>query len=328
MSYVFLSFFILLNIVLVFYNKSIANLFNLFDKPDNVRKFHKLSVPITGGIIIYVNLIFFTILQFFINYDLQLFESFQNYLIFFGVCSLFFFLGLIDDKILMNANLKFLLIILFIILALFLENEIIIKQVRLFFISFEIPLWSIPWTLICFLLFINAFNMFDGYNLQCSSYSIFLLSILYLKSNFSNIFLIIIISIIFFSFLNYKSKSFMGDSGTYLLAFIISYFSIKLYNSNNFVNVEEIVLLMIIPGIDLMRLFIERIFILKKSAFTPDRNHLHHYLLKKNNLNQTFFITNAIIILPYLIGLYFSIMFYMVFVQIIIYFIVLKLLKN
>ena len=328
MSYIFLSFFILLNIVLVFYNKSIANLFNLFDKPDNVRKFHKLSVPITGGIIIYVNLIFFSILQFFINYDLQLFESFQNYLIFFGVCSLFFFLGLIDDKILMNANLKFLLIIFFIILALFLDNQIIIKQVRLFFISFEIPLWSIPWTLICFLLFINAFNMFDGYNLQCSSYSIFLLSILYLKSNLSNIFLILIISIIFFSFLNYKSKSFMGDSGTYLLAFIISYFSIKLYNSNNFVNVEEIVLLMIIPGIDLMRLFIERIFILKKSAFAPDRNHLHHYLLKKNNLNQTFFITNAIIILPYLIGLYFSIMFYMVFVQIIIYFIVLKLLKD
>ena len=223
MSYIFLSFFILLNIVLVFYNKSIANLFNLFDKPDNVRKFHKLSVPITGGIIIYVNLIFFSILQFFINYDLQLFESFQNYLIFFGVCSLFFFLGLIDDKILMNANLKFLLIIFFIILALFLDNQIIIKQVRLFFISFEIPLWSIPWTLICFLLFINAFNMFDGYNLQCSSYSIFLLSILYLKSNLSNIFLILIISIIFFSFLNYKSKSFMGDSGTYLLAFIISF---------------------------------------------------------------------------------------------------------
>ena len=49
----------------------------------------------------------------------------------------------------------------------------------------------------------------------------------------------------------------------YLLAFIISYFSIKLYNPKNFVNVDEIVLLMTIPGIDLMRLFIERIFILK-----------------------------------------------------------------
>ena len=43
---------------------------------------------------------------------------------------------------------------------------------------------------------------------------------------------------------------------------------------------------MIIPGLDLMRLFIIRIYN-GKNPFTPDRKHLHHILLSKHNIYIT-----------------------------------------
>ena len=50
---------IFINCLLLYYNHPIAQLFNLFDNPDKKRKFHKKSVPITGGILIISNLLFF-----------------------------------------------------------------------------------------------------------------------------------------------------------------------------------------------------------------------------------------------------------------------------
>ena len=38
---------------------------------------------------------------------------------------------------------------------------------------------------------------------------------------------ILVITLICFSYLNFKNKTFLGDSGSLLLAFIISYFFIK-----------------------------------------------------------------------------------------------------
>ena len=79
-------------------------------------------------------------------------------------------------------------------------------------------------------------------------------------------------------------------------------FAIKLYNFNYFQTVDEIVLLMIIPGIDLMRLFCQRIIKHKRSPFSADRKHLHHLLSDKFGWLKTFFIMNSLIVIPFLIG--------------------------
>ena len=72
--------------------------------------------------------------------------------------------------------------------------------------------------------------MFDGINLQSSFYSLFIfLNIMFFFSN-SLLINILIISLIGFSYLNFKNKTFLGDSGSLILAFIISYFFISLYN--------------------------------------------------------------------------------------------------
>ena len=49
--------------------------------------------------------------------------------------------------------------------------------------NFSIGIFSYFWTVVCFLLFINALNMFDGINLQVTIYS--LISVVYLILNHS-----------------------------------------------------------------------------------------------------------------------------------------------
>ena len=72
---------------------------------------------------------------------------------------------------------------------------------------------------------------------------------------------------------------FLGDSGSLLISFIIGYFFIKLYNNEIINYTDEVVIYMLLPGVDLIRLFFKRI-LLKRSPLSSDRFHLHHLLLK------------------------------------------------
>ena len=47
----------ILNIIFLNNNK-IANILNIYDEPDNIRKTHKNNVPLTGGIAIIFNIFF------------------------------------------------------------------------------------------------------------------------------------------------------------------------------------------------------------------------------------------------------------------------------
>ena len=84
---------------------------------------------------------------------------------------------------------------------------------------------------------------------------------------------------------------------------------------------------MLLPGLDLIRLFIFRI-LKKRNPFSPDRNHLHHYLLKKYKQEYIFLFTNLFIITFVLLGYYTKEYIYMIFLKAIIYIIVIFFLKK
>ena len=89
-----------------------------------------------------------------------------------------------------------------------------------------------------------------------------------------------IISLLFFLILNFKGKVFLGESGILILAFIIGYIFIKSSNNqNNLFFADEIFMIMALPGIDMFRLFIIRIYN-GKNPFSPDMNHIHHLISK------------------------------------------------
>ena len=100
--------------------------------------------------------------------------------------------------------------------------------------------------------------MFDGINLQTGSFILLNLIYLFIFANlFENIIIILIISIIGFLILNYNSKLFLGNSGAYFFGFFLGASFVLSYNIEKSFYVDEIVLIMLIPGLDLIRLFLQ-----------------------------------------------------------------------
>lgn len=290
-SYLFLTF-LFLNFLLFKNLDYLSSKLKIFDKPNN-RKIHKDPVPILGGIFLLVNLI---ISYFIINFDLNFSNSYNS--LFIGIF-LFFFLGLIDDIRPIGANKKLIISTIFLFLIIVFDDELVIKQLRFSFYdqTFELGGFEEIFTILCFLLFINALNMFDGINCQSALYCIFLLLNITMFYNFEKFFLVLVIFFTIFCYYNFFSKIFLGDSGTLTLGYILSYFFVKYYNYNFIQYSDEIFLLMLIPGIDMLRVYFYRI-LHKKNPFKPDQNHLHHYLIKKYKLNKTLFIQCLIFSIP------------------------------
>tara|TARA_Y100000588_G_C13677841_1_gene679049 strand:- start:142 stop:618 length:477 start_codon:yes stop_codon:yes gene_type:complete len=118
----------------------------------------------------------------------------------------------------------------------------------------------------------------------------------------SDIFFVIglITILIIVLYFNLKNKLFLGNSGVNFLSIFISLLIIKSYNTQNIsFFCDEIFLLLFIPGIDAARVTIYRA-LKKKSPFSPDKTHLHHYLEKYINDNFIWLFYLLISILPIL----------------------------
>jgi UDP-GlcNAc:undecaprenyl-phosphate GlcNAc-1-phosphate transferase len=293
-------FLLIFNFILILNFKNISKIIKIYDYPDQIRKFHKKPIPILGGIFLYITFLIIFIIKYFFNeqyLDLIGFSE-KDFLIFFLCSTIIFFVYLFDDLKSLSPNIKLFLLILIIFIYLLFESNAVITELRFTFSEEKIFLkyYSIPFTLLCFLLFINAFNMFDGINLQCGTYSLLIFILLYLLTKNLAI-LYFVVPVLFFLTLNYKNNCFLGNNGSSLLSFIAAVLIIKIYNYNKIIFADDIFLIMCIPGFDLLRLALIRL-INKKHPFYPDRNHLHHLLMSKYGVNLTVWIIQFIIIVP------------------------------
>ena len=165
-------FLIIFNFCILFFYSSIQEKINIYDHPSE-NKIHDKKVPLLGGLIFLVNitiyLVFLTVFKNDTSLNIFGFNSIINDLVFVLSLIFLFILGLIDDKKNISASLRLILLILIISINLSLNVELNISYIKLsFYDNFSIENFSFFWTLICFLLFINAFNFFDGINLQSS----------------------------------------------------------------------------------------------------------------------------------------------------------------
>ena len=266
--------------LLYLFKDPIPKTLKLYDIPNKKIKFHKKKTPKLGGLVLIFNGLI--ILYFSIIFKENIFSKIIILAI---ICSL---VGLLDDIIDISPYKKFIILTSIIITFLLFNHEFIIEKIIFENFIFEKiiiiqnkEIISIFLTTLCYLLIINAYNMSDGHNGLASF--IALSWFLYFLSYKSPIyfFLTPIITCIFLILIfNIKSKIFLGDSGNY---FISVTFASLVINQNNITNnffAEEIFILFMLPGIDMLRLFILRI-INKKNPFKGDRQHLHHYLKNK-----------------------------------------------
>ena len=95
--------------------------------------------------------------------------------------------------------------------------------------------------------------------------------------------------------MNLVNKFYLGDSGSYLLGFMYSIFLIETYNWNSHISPFFIILLLWYPCYETLFSIIRK-NLLKKSAMSPDANHLHQliffYIKKRFKLN--IFFTNLL----------------------------------
>ena len=296
----------LINFLIIYFFKKLSSFFNFYDFPDNIRKFHKKKTSLFGGSIILLNLLLFYLLSVFLYNDLVLNINLK---IFISGCLLFYLLGLIDDKKNLNSTLKFLFELLIAFVIVFYDESILIE--KLYFSSLNKTLdlgnYSIFFTILCFVIFINALNMFDGINLQSGTYSLIIIFVLFIYSKEYLILIAIVFALLTFLYLNNKSKVFLGDNGTLLIGFILSYLIIHSAKSTNYINLsaDKIFILMILPGLELIRLFILRI-IKKRHPFSSDRHHIHHILLNNFKYDKVISIIILLSILPILFMFIFS----------------------
>ena len=170
--------------------------------------------------------------------------------------------------------------------------------------------------------------MFDGINLQSSVYSLHIFFMFIIQGVFIQISIVMILSLIFFSYLNFKNKCFLGNNGSLLVAFVISYLFIKSQSTQNPFFADQIFLVMQIPGLDLLRLAIQRL-LTSKHPFHPDRNHIHHLLLEKYGQKKALLFLSTLIIVPnYLSFLYGNTIYYIILTFFIYCYVIYKLQKK
>ena len=203
--------------------------------------------------------------------------------------TLLFLLGYFDDKYDLDPFKK--LLVLFLIFYIFfkLDSSLIINKINLTFVSYSIEISELGFVFSLFLslIFLNSINMYDGIDGQVGLLSLNIF-IFFLLNNFMTMFsILLIISLLFFLFLNLRGKIFMGDSGCYVLSFIMIYFFLRFYNFE-LIKLDEVFLFFFLPVIDTLRLFVIRIFT-SGQPWKADAEHMHHLISKKFNLDIALF---------------------------------------
>ena len=280
-----LSFLIL--VISGFLTYFIQKIFVYFKRFDdfNHRSSHKTLATRTGGIGIFLSILSVAI-YFYFN-AIELFD----YSLFIPL-GIMFVVGVYDDFYNADFKLKFLLQI--IVAKIIIDQGYAITNYHGLFGLYEVS-WILAQltTIFVFLVIINAINFIDGIDgLAITEVikTIVLIEFFSVSSNalttFSFILIPCLIPLYYFNFKKSK-KVFLGDGGSLLLGTIVSiYLFYVLGNEYQFKYVLQInktlfvVLIILYPLVDLLRVFILRIKD-GKSPFEADQKHLHHVLLKK-----------------------------------------------
>jgi len=218
-------------------------------------------------------------------------------------------IGLYDDISGVDFKLKFIFQI--IAAKIIIDNGLIIDNLHGFAGIYELNrIIAQLLTIFIIVAVINSINFIDGIDglastiviLFISGFEIFSISL----TSYINLSTVLIASLTPLYYFNYrkKNKVFLGDSGSLFLGGIISIYVIRILTNDYIIKPEYdlhkilfVFSILFYPIIDIVRIFFLRL-IKGKSPFRPDKNHIHHLVLKKlSNHFQTTLIISGISIL-------------------------------
>ena len=268
----------LVSFIATFIVKKIAVHVNAIDVPDE-RKIHKNPTPRLGGLAIFV--------AFIVGY--MLFGTISTQMISILIGGFIIVLtGVVDDIKPVPAKVKFL----FQILAaatVVVYGKLYFNDISLFGTTFQFPVYVNMILSIIFIIgIVNAINFIDGLDgLSSGISSIYFLTIAVIAIMLNRLggldvtlALIMLGSTLGFLEHNFPpAKIFIGDTGSMFLGFMISVTALLGYKVATITSLIIPILLLFIPILDTLLAIIRRI--LKHEAIDkPDKEHLHHQLLR------------------------------------------------
>nr|WP_314544847.1 MraY family glycosyltransferase [uncultured Empedobacter sp.] len=270
----------------------------LMDVPGE-RSSHVNKVPTLGGVALFFGIV--------VSTSIFATELGVNYSFFLSAITILFFIGLMDDLLVVAPDKKLYGQIISTILIIF-GSGIMIKSFSGLFGIYEIPYFiGVFLTIFVFIVLINAFNLIDGIDGLASGIGIVIslcfVYIFYRIFDYGIGILAVSTLAVLLGFGRYnlskKFKIFMGDTGSMVIGFILTFMAIRfLYISETSslgLKTGPVLLLFIfvIPIVDTLSVFTIRI-LRKRNPFSADKNHLHHQFLK---LELTHIQTSIILVL-------------------------------
>jgi UDP-GlcNAc:undecaprenyl-phosphate GlcNAc-1-phosphate transferase len=264
----------------------IARIKKLVDVPD-ARKIHKTPIPSLGGFGIFAGFL----LALLVSVPFTHASGLQYFV---AAAFIIYLVGLKDDVIIITPLAKLLgqLAAVFIVVY---KGGIRIDSLHGIFGVQELPyVVSLLLTYFAFILIINAFNLIDGVDGLAGTLGIVssLIFGIYFYFAHDTLYAVMGLSLVgglsAFLLFNYTpAKIFMGDTGSMLIglvnAILVLHF-IKVADAPGAVLpvVSAPIIgcaILSVPLFDTVRVFTIRIFLHRRSPFSPDRNHIHHLLL-------------------------------------------------
>lgn len=253
-----------------------ANRIGAVDKPGG-RKIHRTFMPRLGGLAIYIAFIFGF---FYIN---TIFDLPMSILI---GATIIVLIGFIDDKFQIKPWQK--LLGQSVGATIILLDGLFIKFLTIPFLeqSVQVGLWiAIPISFLWIIGITNAVNLIDGLDGLAAGVSIIASVAIFIMALIMNDVRVAFLAIaligatlgfLFFNF--YPAKVFMGDSGSLLLGFLLSVFSLISFKQVTIITLLIPIVILAVPIIDTTLAIIRRT-LKKQRIMEPDKNHLHHRLL-------------------------------------------------
>ena len=283
----------------------------LFDVPD-ARKVHKTPVPRLGGLaflpVILISLCIITGIRYYMNEPVALVWSsclFMRYLFLVAGTTLLYLVGVADDLVGVIYRYKFVVQILS---ASFLPlSGLWINDLGGLLGLHAIPAFiGMPLTVFLVVYITNAINLIDGIDGLASGLTCIALGLLIIVCTLvgqwthallASATLGVVITFFYYNVFSVSGrKLFMGDAGSLTLGYILSFLILHFWMQQEYWEPFKLNLNMVtistlfIPLLDVVRVFYSRVRS-GRNPFLPDKNHIHHKLLRTGMRIRTVMIT-------------------------------------
>lgn len=255
----------------------IGNALGIMDKPDSLRKLHRGAVPLVGGLAILLPAVL-------IGGGLSYMDGVGLHWVIVPVMVILFVMGMIDDRQHLPPVVR-----LSVSLVMFSFAIILAPQLALTGLDFgggmqvDIPpFMGAMLTIVSLVGFQYAFNMSDGANGIASGMAMIwgLFFALAGAGTLSMMALLIVAGGAVFLVFNMRGRIFLGDSGAYGISAVMGLLGLAVtgHVDSSLTNMQ-LMGLFLLPVLDCLRLIVSRLRA-GRAPFSPDREHLHHYLLR------------------------------------------------